>query len=763
MTIFAQEEEKEKGFKGPITKEEIFSLFKKNEVIDGYVIDGDFVIDFLKKDENKDYDIKIRNSIITDGLDFTELDELPLGEMSLPEDWNENQKEEFLEERKGASFHVVKNHIEITYSEIANGENQSIYKYAFSINAANTFFYNNTNFSGTTFTKYADFIAAYFNKYADFSSAYFNKYAYFSSANFNKYALFSSAIFNTSADFIAAYFNKYADFSSAYFNKYAHFRSANFNTNAKFSSANFKIAIFRSAIFNKDATFSSANFNDEADFFSANFKDKAHFGRTNFKDEADFSSAYFKDEADFFSANFKDEADFSSAYFNTNADFIAAYFNKYADFSSAYFKDEADFFLANFNKYADFSSATFYGLSYFKEAKFEILLLDSTLFKKYADFRETLIGQLNFQNTSPTVIEGRIDFRKAIIVEAHFQDIIFEKDVDFSDATFGFPYFDFSDATFANFGVPEKDIIFNRLLSNRPFVVFQYVTFESYAYFIRSTFSCNTAFERINFKNDANFTDVVFNWKKRKRIHKFSFSYLDFKNIFVTWDNLPDFRYWVSESKERIKSFVNVKKNENKKVREENLQPLTSVLSSLEENFRNQNNLKDTNQTNYYRKAEELKYARNGEDVWPRILKEADMVFWYPSFYATSNLWIGIWCSGFYSFFVIFYYFLGAKFSNLKEEKKDEFSFKLRIFNIPRDFLGEHEQKVERRFLASLLFSFVLCFKVGYRDVKISGKKIDYKYIVLTQWILGYWLLINLVVTLSNTVPLAHRLLSGIF
>ena len=221
-----------------------------------------------------------------------------------------------------------------------------------------------------------------------------------------------------------------------------------------------------------------------------------------------------------------------------------------------------------------------------------------------------LIGKLNYKCTSPAIIKGRIDFRNSRIYEAHFQDIIFENDVDFSDTILGvqlkdinymmvvlrFPDFELKNG-YVNFRengrfddyfpkfILERRIDFNIKfgipISEKPAVIFQFVTFESDANFIRTEFLGDTAFERIKFKGDANFTDIAFKDFKRGDQKRFSLSYLTFKHLLLSMDDLPDIQHWVRDDKDRIRSFVDVEDNKANKTGGENLQPLTKVLYSL--------------------------------------------------------------------------------------------------------------------------------------------------------------------------------------
>lgn len=413
---------------------------------------------------------------------------------------------------------------------------------------------------------------------------------------------------------------------------------------------------------------------------------------TLFYKSADFHGSTFSRWADFSGATFNGRAVFLGATFNKDVAFVGATFNVEAWFShyllpsatdqdfnrepllryyiTSTFRGEANFSGAIFIVEADFSGATFNKSAIFNRARFlSALIANSVKLKEYADFRKTIIRRLNFNNAeSPIIVKGYFDFRNSRISEAHFQDIVFEKDVDFSDVNFDSPLtvqrfytlpkgVEFPDSLKdkIRYEAKTKLLIFigimneiekEKLLdlsedtqykkaveqlslgssSGASTIVFRFVTFESDAYFIRTVFSDKIAFERVNFKKNANFTDTSFISKKNGSKQKFSLSYLNFNNLLIKWSNLPDIKYWVSDHKERITSFADIK--EEKYQREEPLEPLSHVLKSLETIFRNQGVLSDANNAYYHRKQTELKETWNRKDLsLSGILKYAEGIF----------------------------------------------------------------------------------------------------------------------------------------
>ncbi len=69
-------------------------------------------------------------------------------------------------------------------------------------------------------------------------------------------------------------------------------------------------------------------------------------------------------------------------------------------------------------------------------------------------------------------------------------------------------------------------------------------------------------------------------------------------------------------------------------------------------------------------------------------------------------------------------------------------------------------QNFGHRYWQGLSFSFCVFTKVGYGGVYVVNK---YKYVVLVEWVIGGGVMILLLINLSNTVPILHRLVTAIF
>ena len=344
INLSAREVEKKRGYNGTISKEKILSTFINDERVVGHVIKGDDIIEIIKA---TDHEIRIKDSIIEGGLNFTKLPAESWKKVKLPKGWNTQAKQAFIKrEIHPKNVHIVKNRIDITNSEIRA---DSIDR--FSINASVTLFYKQTSYTNVVFSNRPYFSGAIFSGFASFSRAIFRGNANFSRAIFRGNANFSGAIFRGNANFSWATFSGFADFSEA-----------------AFSNANFSEAIFRG-----NASLSGTSFRGNACFSAGTFSGLAYF---------------------------------SEAIFRGNANFSGATFSGLAYFSEATFSE------------ADFSEATFSKLAYFRDTLFpDVLDLGHSKFKEYLDFRNARIRKLNFNShISPTILRGRIDFRKVLPV-----------------------------------------------------------------------------------------------------------------------------------------------------------------------------------------------------------------------------------------------------------------------------------------------------------------------------------------------------------
>jgi hypothetical protein len=406
---------------------------------------------------------------------------------------------------------------------------------------------------------------------------------------------------------------------------------------------------------------------------------------------------------------------------------------------------------------------------------------------------------LNFHNAiRPVIIEGRMDFRRATISETHFQDITFVKDVNFSDVIFGAEATDEEHAAKPGGKKPGNCVT----LASDFATVFHFVTFEGNAYFLRTCFAGRTSLENIFFYKDANFISATFKGRMAQGKPVFSFSYVNFARLRITWSQLTDPVFWVKNDEQPIRSFLDPESAKwNEERRKQGLEPLSEVLKSLEANFRSQNQLVDANAAYYAMKRAELQEAREHHEDWRSVGRwlglEALWVFWGALCgYGTKVLLVLGWTLVVNLGFALIYTQGRLHRMRYSQGTSENFTFKPRPWDLPMAYVTSKDPSAaksdatdgeawrESRDLVSnaasqsrpeddpirllinaLRFSSVVLCKVGYRDTTISGRigKCDMRWIVVVEWLLGFYLMAALIYTFGSTQPLIDKLVRGVF
>jgi hypothetical protein len=510
----------EKGQKGAIDKKTMLSIFEAGRDdpekgwVDGYVVDGNDVIEIIR---DTNLTICIRNSIINRGLNFTLITSTPLEKITKPSEWNEKEWNEWITNKKSKNIKsaiCIHAEINIISCEILPINSQKWSILAFS---------------------YPDTLIIFF------------RYCNFKHSLFSKDVCFEHATFSDGASFIVTKYEGEVDFSNIVFRYGVDLSASKFLRKAVFKHSNFvKGGFFSHVEFARDANFNRANFGGNSSFINTQFMGITDFNNSNFIEGVNFGASRFSDIAEFHGSRIGGIARFSGVRFNKNTVFTSSVFTKDIDFNGATFEGNAYFDRSIFIGSSDFSNSTFIGeailsdahfdgkviisnarfdkIAFFKNSQFTNLLsLNIAAFGQYADFRDTQIEQLSWDcSKNPTFVESQVDFRNTTISEAHFEDLIFNKDVDFSDATL-------------------------------KAVAFRFVTFASNAYFIGTRFQGNTALERVKFKHEANFTDSDFRSSGNGVGKRFEMSHVTLGNLTLNWNQLPNQQAWVLSPSERNK------------------------------------------------------------------------------------------------------------------------------------------------------------------------------------------------------------------
>ena len=383
--------------------------------------------------------------------------------------------------------------------------------------------------AGTTFLADVDFEGATFNVKPHFRADTFEDSVSFDNAVFQVRAPFQGIVFPGSTSFRNTQFNEVASFGKAVFNMGASFQHAVFHQQTSFIDAQFRLhADFMDARFLNGATglFIGSIFDGEADFGRARFTGTSRFQRAQFNMGASFEKTVFNRQIIFEGAQFRQHADFdgvafakgarvsfAGSIFDVEAAFGGITFFGPAWFQGAQFNKGAFFEYAEFRREAIFEGATFAGYLSFRKAEIqETLRLVGATWEGRADFRESVIGELDWDSENrPSTVKGVFDARGAELKSLTIKDVHFSDLADFSRAYFGkkapgtegrtlfYDAADFSGTTMPN-TAPRTE---RRIL-------FEDVIFEKAADFLRADFQADVFFVDNRFRGVLDLTNASF-------------------------------------------------------------------------------------------------------------------------------------------------------------------------------------------------------------------------------------------------------------
>ena len=262
-------------------------------------------------------------------------------------------------------------------------EEQPPVKFLSTVNFVGASFEDHVNFDGAIFEENAYFDGAQFHKMGSFTRATFNKSAGFRSAQFDERSLFTKTVFEGRTDFAVATFNGITFFDKSKF-RYI-------DENKSWRGANFLFTRFNGLF----TYFSEAQFNSTARFIGTNFHGPTYFSGSTFENQAWFLGG----------CRFDDDVSFKGAKFLKKGSITREKQGKAPRapvvFAGVVFSGNAIFSGVQFNQVA------------FCEVDTEVDMGMDTIFRKKADFRRATFETLDLQR------------------------VIFESDVDFSNADFG--------------------------------------------------------------------------------------------------------------------------------------------------------------------------------------------------------------------------------------------------------------------------------------------------------------------------------------
>ena len=436
------------------------------------------------------------------------------------------------------------------------------------------------------------------------------------------------------------------------------------------------------------------------------------------------------------------------------------------DFTQSTFKGAAHFGDTQFLGPVSFRAVRFFG-------KFGVKFAE---FGDYVDFRQTAIPLLDLDRSeSPGEFGGRLDFKNARICAVVLRSLIFREPVDFSQATLGpnSPAGRPRSAAETEKSSAEMDAWQCPSTKARtgpggkkpepPLqdIDFHYATFEDDALFRGTSFRGSVRLHNVDFGGLADFDRATFAIGPKPGKDAFILSDVRFGDLRLDWSQLPPVAAWQ---------------------RAPDLQPLAQVLRDLESRFRSKKQLESANSAYYHLKRAELAALRERGAGWGKISLDdpifrerlvAEAVWWtwgLTTGYGTRIFWILGWAVLVNLLFTAIYACAGGLERKAHPPISGEFTFKQRLFDFPKAYFGGGGGLFKvpewvRGFINALRFSSVILFKFGYRDTTISGRFlwVNLRYIVMAEWLIGFYIMAAIIFTLAETMPLVNRLLGGLF
>ena len=624
-------------------------------------------------------------------------------------------------------------------------------------------FGDKVSFDTATFGDEASFNTATFGNYATFPDAHFGNDASFDMATFGDYAIFPRAQFGNDASFVRATFGNYAGFFRAIF--------LNFNTSCKRSFDHFSDdftrnfnPLMRGIVLLNNASFDEATFGDDALLAEAKFGNYATFNRTTFGNRTSFFEATFGNYASFDAATFGDDALFVRATFGDNASFFGATLGKDTSLRLARVRGNLD--------------------------------LSSTTWEGRADFRGAVIQGLSWTGKNhPSGIKGVFDAREAKFKNAVIKDVHFSDLVDFSHVEFGGSWKFSSDKK-----IPKADSCqrpndvppAEQSEQKTEEFIFQNLIFEKEVDFLRASFRNNAIFVRNRFLDAWDLTGVKLPKKEGPEDTKNPHLCLSFNRInklFMEREHLGYESSWTEDfslnwrprnalGKSRIRGvigddpytcsdFLDKSREENesgtaldksygKNKSDKKNEDLGEIYKTIESSFRGTNDRLAENEAWYLSMVAERESQYSDVEYWTfRIF--ADL----PSRYGidlyrvvlVSVVLMLVFTIIYWCYFLLLIHFykwkLNVKLKPFPDQKR---AFRFRPFE--RFFQSREKQERPLHHLKDALFlSGRAFFKLGLGTAYPRTRMLVW--ITGIEWIVGMYMLIHFLLAVKNTLPIA--------
>ena len=563
------------------------------------------------------------------------------------------------------------------------------------------------------------------------------------------------------------------------------FNYSRFPNRADFSIATFgDHTSFDAATFGDRAYFGLARFGYNASFANATFGDHTSFGAARFGERASFVTARFGERASFVTARFGERASFARARFGDGASFVTARFGERASFGLARFGNHATFSKGNFDKNISFASTTFGGDISFRGATMKgKLKLFSTNWEGRADFRETEIQALCWDSTdSPSSVKGVFDAREAKFKKAVFKEIRFSDLVDFSDVEFGRFGKISSDNDKSKMDSCKREADEPPLKQSEQETekfLFQNLIFEKEVDFLRAAFHNDAIFVWNRFHSVWDLTGVKLpknEWPEDTKNPHLCLSFNLINKLFLQREHLGYESSWTENfvpnllpltalKKSRVRgvlgdamyscsNFLDKSRGENKSGKEN--EDLWEIYNTIGSSFREANDRLAENEAWYLSLvAEQESQYSDMKKWWLFILGDLPSRYGIDLYRVVlvSVVLMLVFAMIYWFYFLLLIHFYKWKLKvKLKPFPDQKRAFRFRPFERFFQTLEKQERPLHP-WKDALSLSGRAFFKLGLGTVYPPTRMLVW--IASVEWILGMYMLIHFLLAVKNTLPIA--------
>jgi hypothetical protein len=537
------------------------------------------------------------------------------------------------------------------------------------------------------------------------------------------------------------------------------FNGSTFEGGVRLSNSAFlDIANFVGTKFLSRVSFDSAWFNRRTSFAAARFGETALLPYTRFADLAVFRAAEFNGLTAFDNARFCNSVDMTAAHFTENA-----------QFPSILGAGDFDLSGASFPKGANFVRAQFAGTVNLTDIQSESLIA----------FTSAGIGTLNIGSAtgfSTTLISSTLDFTGANINATRLQDAVFVRPVSFSTAHLGQPVVArdvFRDAdtkgnrrmadSAGRFGCAYKDGDPPSGTQDDAETIVRRATFRDNLSFDRVTFRGKTSLSEITFAKPVDMNDALFRPRFGLPEPEVHFARLHADNLDLNWRSMPEMSAFTLVAGDppvssMVKELIDGYRARN---RSDDLLQAKRALGWIE--------WREARTCLFDRSRVRSEEPDESCKTMPAILTFIALPFWGASSGFGTSL---VQLLGLILVIDIAFAGIYCAWSRIVETpstaaKDDDSSLRLRPLERPSAYIDSGSVSSGpakwEKFLKAVALSTAILLRFGTKTARVerAGAKVNIRAFVIAEWWVGILLMLDLVYTLQSQ-PFIQDIIHGL-